>query len=167
MWSSHWQPWRNPEVTHLSELCRRAEGPFHIKDAFIGFRCRVIILFLIPCKTHYRYCGSGRLLHDIYITDSPTLEFYYRVWISLTSSWHTLFCNGAGRRKYCAKYQAKYPISRAVSGSTTHLSFLFRAQVWRIFSSTMDVIRFGVVDSCQHFSCHYLKHCSTSTPSFL
>ena len=151
---------RNPEFTHLSEWCRRADGPFHIKDAFIDFRFRVINFV-----SSLDWC-PWRLLHDTYITDSPNLEFYYSVWISLTSSWHTLFCNSVGSRKCCAKDQAKYPISRAVSGNITHLSFLFRAQIRRIFSSTMDILRFGVADSFPYFSCHYLQHFSISIPPF-
>lgn len=158
-------PRRKPVVTHLSEWCRRPDGPFHTKDAFIGFRLHVINLCLIHCKKHYKKCCRLRLLHNTYMTDSPTFEFYYSVWISLTSSWHTLFCNPVGRWKCCAKYQAKYPISRAVSGNITHLSFLLGAQIRHTFSSAMDVLRFGVADSFQYFSCHYLKHFSTSTPS--
>lgn len=153
------------EVTNLSEWCRRADRPLYMKDAFIGFRCHVINLCLIPCKKHYRKCCRGRLLHDINMTDSPNLEFYYSVWISLTSSWHTPFCNPVGRWKFCAKYQAKYPISRAVSGNITHLSFLLRTLIRHTFSSTMDVFGFGVADSFQYFSHHYLKHCSTPTSS--
>ena len=151
---------------HLSEWCRRPDRAFHIKDAFTGFRFRMIYFWLIPCKTHYRNCCPWRLLHDTYLTDSPNLEFYYSVWISLTSSWQTLFSNPVGCRKCCAKYQAKYSISLAVSGNITHLSFLFRAQIRRTFSSTTDVLKSGVADSFQYFSCHYLKHRSTSTPSF-